>query len=182
MSNRQTIALSKIIQERGIEVAKLLLQQFTCKRNSDIELFLRNKAIRFETASAATTHLILGEQGLLGYFSLSFKSIEVDVSKTLLKKLTSGLTNSNRLNVYLIAQIGKNESISNNNLNLKYIIDEILGLIHTAQKAVGGKVIILECEDNPSLIKLYEQHGFHLIDTKSDENGLKTMYIIPKFN
>lgn len=55
-------------------------------------------------------------------------------------------------------------------------------MIRTAQKAVGGKVIILECEDNPSLIKLYEQHGFHLIDTKSDENGLKTMYIIPKFN
>lgn len=40
MPNRQTIALGKIIQERGIEVSELLLQQFSCKRNLILNISL----------------------------------------------------------------------------------------------------------------------------------------------
>lgn len=41
---------------------------------------------------------------------------------------------------------------------------------------MGGRVVILECEDNEKLIALYEKHGYKLLEiVKVDD--LKTMYI-----
>ena len=45
-----------------------------------------------------------------------------------------------------------------------------------AQALIGGRVIILECENNQSLISLYEKHGYKLLDI-TDETNLKTMYV-----
>ena len=85
---------------------------FQCSRNPDVEKFLVQKAIQFEQASAASTHLILNENGqILAYYALSFKEIRIEASKTLWKKLSGGLGAGNILKVFLIVQISKNEAI-----------------------------------------------------------------------
>jgi len=111
----------------------------------------------------------------LGYFSLTPKGIFAKnaVSKTKLKMLKA---NDERvIKSYLIGQIGKNSSIPNNPVNLKILLDYAFTIIRKAQHLVGGSAIALECENSPSLISLYEQHGFKYLQI--DENdGLVTMY------
>lgn len=184
MCNQKTLSLSELINEIGEDGTNLYLQSsFACKRNQDVEEFLLQKSVRFEQALASVTRLIGNESGeILGFYTLTFKEVNVNVSKSLLKKLTAGLNNP-KLKTLLIGQIAKNELIDNNPLKLQDILETAFIHIKEAQGLVGGRVAILECEDNPKLIKLYEDNGFKLLDTEDiDENGLKTMYIIPKFN
>lgn len=182
MQIKRTYPLSELLKDNGSEdIAHFLKMNFRCERNKDIEQFLHNKAIRFEQARIARSYLIFDEQfNLTAYFTLSFKSIAVKTSKSRLKRLTGGLTNDNKISVYLIGQIGKNSAIKNNPVCLNDILDEILPLIEMAQSISGGRAVILECENNSRLIAHYEKHGFNLIDTEN-ESELKTMFILPEF-
>lgn len=183
MCNQKTLSLYGLVKELGIEKTQLFLgQAFSCSRNKDVESFLLNKAIRFETALAAATHLIINEQGnILAYFTLSFKEIEVEVSKSQLKKLTAGLSNDSHLRVLLIGQIGKNEKVIDNPVKLPDILNHIYAQLYKAQRVLGGRVVILECENTPKLLELYKQNKFQILNTIGSENGLKTLFFIPDF-
>lgn len=182
MCDQKTISLSELIENLGVEETQKLLTLFKCSRNPDVEKFLLQKAIRFEQASAASTHLIFNQEGqILAYYSLSFKEIQVETSKNLWKKLTGGLGDGNILKVFLIGQIAKNELIAEHSMHLSLILDEIYQQIYLAKRSVGGRVVILECEDNPHLIQHYQAHGFKLLNTVEDKSHLKTMFIVPTF-
>lgn len=116
----------------------------------------------------------------LAYFTLSFKSVTVNTSKTQLKKITGGFTNSNSINAFLIGQIGKNSLIKNNPVMLSHILEFAYEQIQMAQFFAAGRGVILECEDNPKLISYYERHGFKYVETIGNDD-LKTMFIIPEF-
>jgi hypothetical protein len=124
--------------------------------------------------------LILDEDGLiLAYFSLSFKEVTLDttkISKTQIQKLDGFSKKATTVKAYLIGQIGKNSQISNNPIKLNTILNEVYSVIAQAQTLVGGRVIILECENNERLISLYQDHGYKLLDI-TDETNLKTMYV-----
>lgn len=155
-------------------------ESFACPRNPDVERFLKNKAIEFEKRSTARTYLILDENGqILSYFSLSFKEVSLDtekVSKGCIKSLDGFSKCATTIKAYLIGQIGKNSQIEPNPIRLKNIFHEIYNVIAQAQSLVGGRVVILECEDNEKLIALYEGHGYKILEVIQTDN-LKTMYI-----
>jgi hypothetical protein len=162
-----------------------ILSSFSCPQNLDVEDFLvnPNKAIRFETTENSRTYIILDDEtaNILGYFSLTFKEITLEnkkISKTEIKNLDGISKNANRIKAFLIGQIGKNKAINNNDLNLQLILDDIYTVISKVQSLIGGRVIFLECENISRLIKLYETHGFKLLETEDpDCTQLKTMYI-----
>ncbi|MDE9563233.1 acetyltransferase [Xenorhabdus bovienii] len=155
------------------------MHSFSCPSNRDVESFLHLKLIRFERANATRTHLILDEKGfILAYFSLTFKELptyNLAISKTRMKKLNGISKNANSLKVYLIGQIAKNFSLDHNPITLKDILISIDFIIEKAQKLIGGRITILECQDNPQLIALYEKHGLEKLPTKGESNPLITM-------
>ncbi len=157
------------------------MQEFSCPRNLDVENFLKqdNKAIRFEETDNARTYLILDEESgdILAYFSMSFKELllsDKKLSKTTIKQMDGITKNAEKIRAFLIGQIGKNSSVEDNPIELQHILDEIYEVIAAARALIGGRIIMLECDNNLSLISYYEKHGFRLIDT--DEPGYRTMY------
>ncbi len=92
-----------------------------------------------------------------------------------MKKLNGISKNANSLKVYLIGQIAKNFSLDHNPITLKDILISIDFIIEKAQKLIGGRITILECQDNPQLIALYEKHGLEKLPTKGESNPLITM-------
>lgn len=94
------------------------------------------------------------------------------VSNSQKKKLKA---NRNKpIKTYLLGQIGKNSAIEDNPINLKMILDEAFNKIEEARSIVGGRTVILECENCDKLVNHYEKHGFSKL--QSDE--LLTMYAI----
>lgn len=51
-----------------------------------------------------------------------------------------------------------------NPISLNFILNEIYAVLSDVKALIGGRIIILECEDNKKLLDLYIRHGFTLIE------------------
>ena len=126
---------------------------------------------------------MVGEGGdILGYFAVSFKELLLDgmsLSNSRVKQLDGISRRAERIRAYLIGQIAKNTALTDNPIGLSDLLEEVYAVISAAQTLVGGRVVILECEDVPKLIGLYEKHGFTLIKTVDDRSPkFRTLYSV----
>ena len=105
---------------------------------------------------------------LLAYFTLTFKEVELTavVSGSQRKALDGFSKSAQRIRAFLIGQLGKNHGIPSNPLNIKHILDDgIYPILLDAKRLLGGRVVLLECENSPGLIKLYEQAGYKFLQS-----------------
>ncbi len=188
------VSLSKLISQIGEDNVKNILSDFSCPINSDIETFLRKKAIEFEKQSISATHLIFtsykSQNVLVGYYTLATKAFNVTksaISKSMSKRINKFATYDTDLKSYilpapLIAQIGKNFT---NNYNSLITGDELLSIaiddVKVIHQIAGGKVVYLECEDKPRLIDFYSRNGFVSFGNRSldkDETNISGEYLV----
>ncbi len=165
--------LREMIDELGEQKVQILLSEFSCPINKEVEFFLHHKSIEFAKQGLSQTHLVYlpykSKPTLVGYFTLANKTIVIfptSVSKSLAKRISKfakydDKTKSRLLPAILIAQFSKNYSEGVNDLIkgeelLKITIDKIV----QAQSIIGGKVVFLECEENEKLIEFYSKYGF----------------------
>ena len=70
------ITLSEILRYDTEEnIKNKFLNSFKSLTKNDVEKFLHNKAIEIEKKSISTTHLLFDDKKLVGYLSLSNKSL-----------------------------------------------------------------------------------------------------------
>ncbi len=164
-----------LIEFGGESFVQSKLSSFSCERNKGIENYLKNSAIQFAKKRVSITYLVFdrGEETnyLLGFFTITYKILRVDrqnISRTTEKIVARYGDFDEAGNFYtipapLIAQFGKNSSpmpspecrISGDDL-MKLALDQI----HDIQHMAGGRVLYLECEDNPFLLDFYARNGF----------------------
>ena len=82
------------------------------------------------------------------------------------KKLDGISKDPEKIRVFLLGQIGKNY-LRDNPIKATDIFEEIYNILLEVQKKIGGRAILLECEDNPPLIKLYEKEGFQILQKQN---------------
>ncbi len=190
------INLNEIIKGIGEDEAKHILSSFSCPLNTDVELFLHEKAIEFSKRGFAKTHLVFWqspddtEKELIGYYALATKSFTLTkdaVPKSLYKKLSQYGTYNCDLKktiipALLIGQFGKNYANGNDCLISG---DELMKLalekIKSIQNDAGGRYTYLECEDTKKLVDFYEKHGFVQFGKRaldSDETNIRGSYLI----
>ena len=161
------------------DLVKVLIDEFTCPQNPDVEQFLKVKAIDFERTHNARTYLIANDfMELQAYFSLSFKEVNIDndkVSKSVIKKLDGFNKNAKTIRAFLIGQIGKNFNLANNPITLQEIFNEIDTVLLSVQRSIGGRAIILECQPIDKLLDLYEGHEFKRLAVVNDDE-MQTLY------
>ena len=188
------INLNDLIEQIGEDDVKHLLSSFSCPLNSDVEGFIKYKAIEFSRRGFAKTHLVFwtseNESELVGYYSLAQKSFTLSkgsVSNSLYKKLSQYGTYDSSIQKYiissiLIGQLGKNFSSGNDTLISG---NELLGLaldkVKLIQNESGGRYTYLECEDKPKLIDFYTHNGFIQFGDRKldkDETNIQGEYLI----
>lgn len=176
MSNYLALNLRDILTDihLGEKKAKELLTQFLCPLNLSVEHFLKNSAIEFSKQNISSTYLIMttnqNENILVGYFTLAIATLELPKdtipSQTWLRRLSKfGYYNTiiqrHIISAPLIAQLGKNYTNSYNNLITgDELLQMALDKVHEVQSIIGGKLVYLECENNPKLIDFYSDNGF----------------------
>lgn len=165
--------LHELIKEIGEDSTKKLLSSFSCKKNADVQNFIKDKACEFSKQGLAKTFLVYlkteGSVSLVGFFSLAQKTITVD-SKALNNKHRSKIRKFSEfdannkcftLPVILIGQLGKNFADRNNE---KILGDELLKMAldktMEVQSMIGGKFVFLECENNQKVLNFYKRNGF----------------------
>lgn len=105
-------------------------------------------------------------ENLLAYFTLTFKEIELtaSVSGVKRKEMDGFSKTAQQVRAFLIGQLGKNDNIPSSMLDLETILSAgIYPILISAQRLLGGRVVLLECENTPGLIRLYERAGYKLL-------------------
>lgn len=155
----------------GVEQTKLAISNFICEWNKDIQDFLHNSAIRFEQANRSRTYLIIDEERsnsdslyIYAYFTIAIKHMEISesVSGSKRKKLDGISKEAESVICYLIGQLGKNDFFRYE-IEGKEILDYAMSLISDIFDKIGGRFVLVECENEPKLIQFYEDNGFQFI-------------------
>lgn len=173
MDGYVNVALKELYQELGEERVKTILSSFSCPLNTDIEVFLKQKAIEFAKQGLSETHLVFTSYKdslvLLGYYTIALKSFVVTkhgLNNKLRSKISKFGTYDNYAKGYtiaapLLAQLGKNFTNSYNklisgDLLLKIALDKISML----RRIAGSRFVYVECEESNKLINFYTSNGF----------------------
>lgn len=166
MNAYTTVNILDMINVIGEDSVNLILSDFSCPKNDEIENFIKKNAVDFAKRKMSITHLVMDEYGkLTALFALTHKAVKIKdevLSSTLKKKIKRYAqldedTNSYMVSAFLIAQFGKNyeeregEPVSGNSL-----MDNAMDILTAVQHDIGGGVVYLECEDKPQLLSFYQ--------------------------
>lgn len=166
------------------------LKTFNCSINFDVQDFLNNKekALRMQKESTSRTYLLIDDsddnQNIAGYFALSIKPFLLGENEKFPARIRNMLKPRNIRNsdgsnsgmklcyVFLIGQIGRNDSYSSDTINLSQFLDYAFGIINEVRTLLGGRAVFVEVDNNETLIKLYESCGFEFVRKESDLSQL----------
>ncbi len=175
-----------MLERHGYERTTDYLLSFSCRRNIDVQNFLRDRAIPYEKNNKSRTYLVIDDQPsdegrrlLLAFFTLAIHAIDInDVTSNSMRGRLHGLylPSDGRIRpvpCYLIGQIGKDDRYSAEVTGDELILLAI-SIINSAHRNLGGRFIKIDCEDAPNLIALYNRNDFREVQ-KEDANRLVEM-------
>lgn len=182
--------MSKLLEMASEEKVSEVISAFSCSFDNDIESFLVNKAVLFDRKGKSRTHLILDrdelEKGnivIAAYFSLAIHLIKIPegTSSSQVRRLDGlysrkGSNPISEIPSFLIGQLAKDDKYSSK-ITGALLLEYALAVISTAQEAIGGRVVYIECRNVDKLITFYENNGFKVLRHDPDD-GLVQMYCI----
>ena len=81
-----------------------------------------------------------------------------------------------RIPCFLIGQLGRNDSFSHDDLPGEEILEKALAVLVDVKDQIGGKFVIVECEDQ--LVEMYQskKFGFCLFNTPNKKRKYNQLY------
>ncbi len=166
MSNFTSVNILDMINAIGEEELQLILSDFSCSKNHEIEEFVRKNAIEFAKRKMSITYLVVdGESRIVGIFTLTHKAVQLldtGLTGTVRRKIQrharlDEATDSYMLSAFLVAQFGKNYQYEESEvLTGNELMDMTIVTLKEIQRQIGGGVVYLECEDKPKLLSFYQ--------------------------
>lgn len=153
-----------------------LLHSFKCIINKDVEKYLHQDAIRHHKSSISRTYLIITtideKIKIIAYFTLSMKSFYIQSKNSIIENISNNFykkmnSKNNFCSTFLIGQLGKNDEFSNF-INLAEILEFAYGIINEVRELIGGRLVLIECENKEKLINHYKKHGFEFIQSENE--------------
>ena len=164
--------IDKFAKTVGEAVLSSTLSSFAVPLNSEVEDFIRKKALQATKLKSSISYLIIDEDlaDIVGYFTLLVKPFTIQAASLSSKnrRLIARFAEENTeagdytASVYLIAQIGKNYAIEEPlQISGGDLLNMALDKLRAAQDLVGGKLVLVEREaDRAKLLEFYNANGF----------------------
>ncbi|MCD3245321.1 GNAT family acetyltransferase [Clostridium botulinum C] len=99
-----------------------------------------------------------------------------EISKSKRKKYDGINSKATDINCYLIGQLGKNDKYKKF-INGKEVLEQAINIIQKCSEYVGGRTILVECENKEPLKNFYTDNNFEYLST--DEVTGLLQYILP---
>ena len=164
--------IDKFAKTVGEAVLSSTLSSFAVPLNSEVEDFIRKKALQATKLKSSISYLVIDEDlaDVVGYFTLLVKPFTIQAASLSSKnrRLIARFAEENTeagdytASVYLIAQIGKNYAIEEPlQISGGDLLNMALHKLRAAQDLVGGKLVLVEREANRAkLLEFYNANGF----------------------
>jgi hypothetical protein len=137
---------------------------------------LKNKAFDFDKRHKSRTYLIvddeqalIGEPIVYGFYTLTIKTLELgnSLSKSVVKRIDGFSKDVLTTEAVLLGQLGKNQKYPDD-IDGQIILHYALGMAYDIHNLAGGRIVFLECEENPKLIDFYSRSGFVPLQKSGD--------------
>jgi len=153
-----------------------MLSKFSCKRDTDVESFLKEKAIIQEKKNISRTYLISSKEPkeLVAYFTVAISNMDtsgLECSKKMEQKMN---VNKGSAQCYLLGELGKCDKAPKG-LG-KFAMDQAMDRILAANLNVGCRLLRVECKD--ALAAYYEDNGFTFARRNKDNDLMQMVRII----
>ena len=164
--------IDKFAKTVGEAVLSATLSSFAVPLNSEVEDFIRKKALQATKLKSSISYLVIDEDlaDVVGYFTLLVKPFTIQAASLSSKnrRLIARFAEENTeagdytASVYLIAQIGKNYAIEEPlQISGGDLLNMALDKLRAAQDLVGGKLVLVEREaDRTKLLEFYNANRF----------------------
>lgn len=164
--------IDKFAKTVGEAVLSSTLSSFAVPLNSEVEDFIRKKALQATKLKSSISYLVIDEDlaDVVGYFTLLVKPFTIQAASLSSKnrRLIARFAEENTeagdytASVYLIAQIGKNYAIEEPlQISGGDLLNMAVDKLRAAQDLVGGKLVLVEREaDRAKLLEFYNANGF----------------------
>lgn len=168
-----------LIDEMGEDGVKNILSNFYCTINPEIQGFINNNAIDFAKKKVSITYLFMddGLDVVFAIYSITHKVIEIDItglSNNLVKQIKkfAEIDNDGKCtaSAFLIAQFGKSDKGQEKSIDGNDLMNAVIYHLKEIQHEIGGKIVYLECENKPKLLKFYKENGFVLFGERQNQN------------
>ena len=177
MSSFTAYNVIKLMDTIGEEGVQEILSDFSCEKNLEIEIFVREKALDFAKKRMSVTYLVVDEDSeLAAIFTLTHKAIQIGnegLSRTVQKKMQrfAQLDEANDtyfISAFLIAQFGKNLAYTGTPITGNQLMVMVSEILSDVQAEIGGGVVYLECEEKEALLSFYqnESNRFRIFDER----------------
>lgn len=186
----KVINLKDIYNALGEKETKEILKDYECGLNKDVEYFLKEKAIEFSKQDISRTFIVMGEYKgtnvIVGYFAIANRGTTVKkfmLSNTKRKRILKFAKYDNEVKGYnialpLIGQLGKNYHNGYNKLITGDILLKLAcNKIKEIQNEIGGRYVILECEDNEKLKSFMKVMDLNVLE-KEIQKKMKQIKIL----
>lgn len=170
----QIVSLEDLVLNKPREDVYKALRTFSCTINKEIEAFLLERAIFFELEHRSRTFLLLSDNKVEGFFSLSLNILSTEgLSNNRAKQLSPKHSKDERnIPCFLIGQLARSDSSI---LTGKSILDTSLFVLKQARKLLGTKFVMLDSVNEPKVLDFYKENGFTPLNT--DKNSISVKMI-----
>ena len=160
-----------------------VLSSFSYERNSDIELFVRCKALEFNRRGAASSYLVfdVDSASFVGFYALALKVASIpaiNVSRSFRKKFEyfgeyDSASDSIELPVVLLAQFGKNDRYADlvSGEQLMSLAEDSVREVH---RLAGGRFVVLDAVDARGLLNFYTNLGFRKYGNRENSEDVSS--------
>ena len=195
MDRYETVNILDMLEAIGEDALVAILSDFSCPKNPEIETFVRKNALDFAKKKISITYMVMDSTNgdLVSIFALTHKALEINctgLSSTTQKKLSRYAQYDKKskicsVSAFLIAQFGKNyvkecpDGWSGDRL-----MEKTFEVLVSIQKAIGGGIVYLECEEKEELLSFYqnENNRFHPFNERySDDDQTKYIQLLRLF-
>jgi hypothetical protein len=165
------------------------LGEFSCALDSDVESFIRTKALEYEQAGYSRTYIYEqfkeseNKAEVVAYFTVAITSVSfVEVSKSRKSKVLGGFPGSGSLDHFaglLVAQLARCDRFDRSLVTGQELIEDAEDIIEQGRQFLGGKIIYLDCKE--PLIPFYKRNSYVLLNQEPSSRGLYKMFkVLPK--
>ncbi|GHU58930.1 hypothetical protein AGMMS49975_25990 [Clostridia bacterium] len=156
------------------------MNNFSCK-DTNVEDFLKNKALDFDARNVARTYLLIDEEQylrqviiILAYFTISLKPLVFDekVSMNKVKQIDGFSKHTKSVAVVLIGQLGKDTTHAPY-ISGSYILELAMNIVYRISALAGCRIALLECMPIDKLLDFYKSNGFVFLQQSRDNELLQ---------
>lgn len=173
-----------------MELLCLRIKGFHCYRDKNLEDFIHEKAIVYETKGFSRTYLVIdtskstpeSNNPIAAFFTLAITATDYDnISKSRKEKVLGSKPGRNTFKAFpglLIAQLARDDRYGSDFINGETLLLECENYIELGRRYVGGRNIYPDCKEQ--LIATYQKNGYRLLtDGPTDEGYYKMYKVLP---